>query len=58
MFIRDTGVGFDPTGVAHDRQGIALSIKQRMVQHGGFATIRSAIGSGTEVQLILPRHPA
>jgi len=56
MFVRDTGVGFDPTSVASDRQGIALSIKQRMSQHGGFATIRSTPGSGTEVQLILPRN--
>ena len=57
MFVRDTGIGFDTTTtVASDRQGIALSIKQRMNQHGGYATIRSTPGSGTEVQLILPRH--
>jgi signal transduction histidine kinase len=56
MFVRDTGIGFDPTSVASDRQGIALSIKQRMNLHGGYATIRSAPGTGTEVQLILPRH--
>ena len=46
---------FDPATVASDRQGIALSIKQRMAQHGGFATIRSTPGSGTDVQLVLPR---
>ena len=56
MFVRDTGIGFDTTTVASDRQGIALSIKQRMNQHGGYATIRSTPGSGTEVQLIRPRH--
>ena len=56
MFVRDTGIGFDATVVASDRQGIALSIKQRMSQHGGYATVRSAPGTGTEVQLILPRH--
>lgn len=57
MFVRDTGVGFDPATVAPDRHGIALSIRQRMVQHGGDAVVKSAPGAGTEVQLTLPRHP-
>jgi signal transduction histidine kinase len=56
MFVRDTGIGFNPDTVATDRHGIALSIRQRMVQHGGDAFVKSAPGAGTEVQLTLPRH--
>jgi signal transduction histidine kinase len=58
LFVRDTGSGFDPSGVASDRQGIALSIRQRMAQHGGQATINSTLGAGTEVQLRLARSVA
>jgi signal transduction histidine kinase len=54
MFVRDTGVGFDPAAIAGDRHGIALSIRQRMGQHGGEAVVKSEPGSGTEVQLTLP----
>jgi signal transduction histidine kinase len=52
--VRDTGTGFDPDAVASDRQGIALSIKQRMTQIGGGTLIRSTLGHGTEVELVLP----
>jgi signal transduction histidine kinase len=55
LFVRDTGKGFDPDAVASDRQGIVLSIKQRMAQIGGATTIRSTLGHGTEVELVLPR---
>ena len=55
FFVRDRGLGFDPEGVAPDRKGIACSIVERMDRHGGTATIRSTIGSGTEVELVLPR---
>jgi signal transduction histidine kinase len=58
LFVRDTGSGFDPAGVAIDRRGIALSIKQRMSQHGGESTIKSTIGTGTEVQLRMARKTA
>jgi signal transduction histidine kinase len=54
LFVRDTGQGFDPDNVASDRQGIALSIKQRMTQIGGGTLIRSTLGHGTEVELVLP----
>lgn len=54
LFVRDIGLGFDPESVAPNRQGIALSIRHRMAQCGGQATIRSAPGSGTDVQLVLP----
>ena len=55
IYVRDTGTGFDPDSVALDRQGIAMSIKHRMGQIGGTATVRSIIGSGTEVELTLVR---
>jgi len=55
LFVRDLGKGFDVDAVPSDRQGIALSIRQRMTQHGGTASIKSILGAGTEVQLCLPR---
>ncbi len=57
IYVRDAGCGFDPAGVGSDRQGIACSIKERMVRHGGTAVVRSTVGSGTEVELVLPRPP-
>jgi signal transduction histidine kinase len=55
VLIRDRGRGFDPA-VANspDRRGISDSIQTRMRQHGGTATIRSAVGEGTEVELRIP----
>jgi signal transduction histidine kinase/phage shock protein PspC (stress-responsive transcriptional regulator) len=55
VFVRDTGAGFDPETVPADRRGIAESIRGRMARHGGTATIRSAPGEGTEVELVAPR---
>jgi len=55
LFVRDLGKGFDVDDVPSDRQGIALSIRQRMTQHGGTTSIKSILGAGTEVQLALPR---
>jgi signal transduction histidine kinase len=57
LFVRDRGTGFDVEAVPHDRHGIALSIRQRMLQHGGTASIKSTLEVGTEVQLALPRKP-
>jgi signal transduction histidine kinase/phage shock protein PspC (stress-responsive transcriptional regulator) len=54
-YVRDQGKGFDPELVPPDRRGIADSIKGRMQRHGGSATIVSAPGEGTEVQLRMPR---
>jgi signal transduction histidine kinase len=56
VFVRDTGVGFDPEQVAPDRQGIATSMRERMRTHGGHVVIRSGPGSGTEVHLSLSRQ--
>lgn len=55
FFVRDRGVGFDLDAIPADRQGIALSIRQRMSQLGGEVFINTSVGSGTEVQLVLPR---
>jgi signal transduction histidine kinase/phage shock protein PspC (stress-responsive transcriptional regulator) len=55
LYVRDRGKGFDVDAVPHDRRGIALSIRQRMQQHGGSASLKSALEVGTEVQLCLPR---
>jgi signal transduction histidine kinase len=53
VYVRDTGVGFDPAGVADDRHGINRSIVERMRSHGGDAVILSSTGTGTEVRLTL-----
>ena len=58
MFVRDRGKGFDPHAVAEDRQGVAESIRARMVRHGGRATVRTAPGEGTEVELSLAHREA
>lgn len=52
VYVRDRGVGFDPTAVAADRHGLAESIHARMQRVGGRAEVRSAPGEGTEVHLI------
>jgi signal transduction histidine kinase/phage shock protein PspC (stress-responsive transcriptional regulator) len=54
VFVRDRGVGFDPATVPADRAGIRDSILGRMIRHGGRAEVRSAPGTGTEVELRLP----
>lgn len=56
VYVRDRGAGFDPAGVPADRRGIAESIVGRMERHGGSATITTALGEGTEVELLLPRQ--
>ena len=55
VFVRDRGAGFDPGDVPGDRRGIADSIVGRMDRHGGRAAVRSEPGSGTEVELVMPR---
>jgi signal transduction histidine kinase len=58
VFVRDRGVGFDRATVGSDRRGIAESIESRMRRAGGSATITSAPGAGTEVELTMPRGEA
>lgn len=55
LFVRDRGVGFDPNAVPPDRRGVRDSIVGRVERHGGRASIRSALGEGTEVELSLER---
>jgi signal transduction histidine kinase len=55
VFVRDRGVGFDPSDVPEDRRGVRGSIVDRMDRHGGSSEIRSTPGEGTEVRLRLPR---
>jgi phage shock protein PspC (stress-responsive transcriptional regulator)/signal transduction histidine kinase len=55
VYVRDTGRGFDPDAVAPDRRGLRESIRGRMHRVGGTATVYSAPGQGTEVELRLPR---
>jgi signal transduction histidine kinase len=54
VFVRDRGAGFDRTAVPADRQGLRESIEGRLARAGGRATITSAPGEGTEVELRLP----
>ena len=56
VFVRDRGAGFDPDAVAEDRRGVRESIVGRMARIGGRATVVSAPGEGTEVELVLPRR--
>ncbi len=51
VFVRDRGVGFDPDAVGDDRHGVDGSIRGRVRRAGGTASIRSAPGRGTEVEL-------
>lgn len=55
-FVRDRGPGFDVTSVPDDRHGLRDSVVGRMERNGGSATVRSTPGTGTEVELRLPRH--
>jgi signal transduction histidine kinase len=58
VFVRDRGAGFDRALVAEDRRGLAESIEARMQRAGGRATITTAPGEGTEVELTIPRGEA
>jgi signal transduction histidine kinase len=55
VFVRDRGAGFDRDAVPADRKGLAESIEGRMERAGGRATIFTAPGGGTEIELHLPR---
>jgi len=55
VFVRDRGAGFDRVAVPEDRRGLSESIEGRMARAGGSATVTSAPGEGTEVELLLLR---
>jgi signal transduction histidine kinase len=58
VFVRDRGAGFDRAAVPADRRGLTESIEGRLERAGGRAAITSAPGTGTEVELTLPRSPS
>jgi signal transduction histidine kinase len=58
VFVRDRGAGFDPATVPGDRRGLRDSVTGRLARVGGTATVRSAPGEGTEVEMYLPREEA
>ncbi|HWD11086.1 MAG TPA: ATP-binding protein, partial [Solirubrobacteraceae bacterium] len=53
VFVRDRGVGFDPLTIPADRRGVRDSIIARMERHHGHAAVHSALGHGTEVELVM-----
>ena len=55
VFVRDRGSGFDRAAVPPDRRGLAESIERRLERAGGRATVVTAPGQGTEIELRLPR---
>jgi signal transduction histidine kinase len=55
VYVKDRGVGFDPDAVTEDRQGLRGSIVGRIERHGGTVRIRSEQGSGTEIEIRMPR---
>ncbi|MEE9416439.1 MAG: ATP-binding protein [Acidimicrobiales bacterium] len=56
VWVRDTGIGFDPDQIDDDRRGVRDSILRRMVRAGGQGTITSSPGNGAEVYLVLPQQ--
>jgi signal transduction histidine kinase len=59
--VRDDGAGI-PAGrldeaVHEGRLGVHASVRGRIADVGGKATVRSAPGEGTEVELVVPRSP-
>jgi signal transduction histidine kinase len=55
VFVRDRGSGFDLAGVPPDRQGIRESIMKRLERIGGRAFLRTSVGAGTEVEMVVER---
>lgn len=55
-FVRDRGVGFDPTAVSADRHGLRDSIHARLRRHHGGARVSTAAGEGTEVECWVPHR--
>ena len=51
VFVRDRGSGFDQAAIPADRRGVRDSIIARMQRQGGEASVHSARGEGTEVEL-------
>lgn len=56
VFVRDRGCGFDVAAIPADRHGISRSIEGRLRRLGGQATVTTTPGSGTQVELVLPKE--
>lgn len=58
--VRDAGVGFAPDRVGPGRLGLRRSIVERIADQGGQASVKSAPGEGTVVNMrwAAPPHPA
>ncbi len=56
LYVRDRGPGFDLSQVSPDRHGLRESIIGRVERAGGTAKVSSAVGSGTEILLRMPRE--
>ena len=54
VIVRDAGVGFDRVMVSSARLGVRHSIIERVTDRGGHASIQSAPGKGTVVELRWP----
>ncbi|MDR2930247.1 MAG: PspC domain-containing protein [Propionibacteriaceae bacterium] len=54
IYVRDRGAGFVTDDIGEDRMGIRGSIIDRMTRYGGKVEIRSTVGEGTEIQLLMP----
>ncbi len=54
-YVRDTGIGFDPGRTPDGHRGIEDSIVGRVRRAGGTSVIASQPGSGTEVEIRIPR---
>ena len=55
VFVDDRGAGFDPGAVAPDRRGLRDSIHARLARVGGSASVETAPGGGTDIELLVPR---
>jgi signal transduction histidine kinase len=55
VYVKDRGKGFDLDEIAEDRQGIRASIIGRVERHGGRVRVTTAPGTGTEIEIRMPR---
>lgn len=53
IFVRDRGAGFDPDNIPDGHHGLAESVLGRVERAGGKVRIKSEIGDGTEVAIIM-----
>ena len=56
VFVGLFGAGFDEDLVPVDRQGLAKSIRGRIERRGGEVSVRSQVGKGTEVRILMPAN--